>query len=106
MKRITLTALTAIGISILACAGGDDAGEYEYEYEASDLTAVSLTSPWKSMGLPIGDGVVVASDKTVVLVAYDDATVSSLTSSYTRAIEKDGWSKADDYSTSDFTAIV
>lgn len=110
MKRTSLTALAAIGISILACAGGDDeAGgdEYEgYEMSAEDLPAVGLTEPWKSMSLPIDDGVVVVSDKTVMLVAYDDASVSGLTGSYSRAIEKDGWSKAEDYSTPDFTAIV
>jgi hypothetical protein len=108
MKRSSLTVLTAIGISILACAGGDDgAGEDEYyEMSAEDLPAVGLTQPWKSMSLPIDDGVVVVSDKTVMLVAYDDASVSGLTSSYSRAIEKAGWSKAEDYSTPDFTAIV
>lgn len=110
MKRISLTALTAIGISILACAGGDDGAggdEYEgYEMSAEDLPSVGLTEPWKSMSLPIDDGVVVVSDKTVMLVAYDDASVSGLTSSYTRSIEKAGWSKAEDYSTPDFTAIV
>jgi hypothetical protein len=118
MKRTSLTALAAIGLFILACAGGDDGStrdglESESTSElddrgisASDQPSVALTDPWSSMGLPIDDGVVVASDDKAMRVAYDDASVSGLTSAYTHSIHKHGWAEAENHSSPSLTAIV
>jgi hypothetical protein len=117
MKRLSLGTLATFGVFILACAGGSDEGGgggeeggdgeyYEYEVGADDLPSVTLSEPWNSMKLPINDGNVVVSDKVTLLVAYDSASISSLTSSYSAAIEKAGWSKSEDYSSPDFTAII
>ena len=58
------------------------------------------------MGLPLGDGVVSALDKIVMLAACDDAQVSSLTNSSKRPIEKHCRSKAQVCPPSDLPAIV
>jgi hypothetical protein len=110
MKRLSIGTLSVIGLFILACGGGsdDEGGDDEYyeDLTTDDLTAVSLTQPWSGMHLPVGDGVVVASDKSMMLIAYDNGSISGLTGSYTSAIEKAGWTKGDDYSSPDFTAII
>jgi len=112
MKRITAISLSALVIGILACGGSgdnassDDADEGGDDAVTVDLPTVPITEPWKSMGLPTNSGQVVASDASVLLVAHGDASVSGITADYTSAIASDGWSKGDDYSTPDFTAIV
>jgi hypothetical protein len=120
MKRLSLATLGTIGLFILACAGGEEEGggaaaggeEAGYEYEEggdltqADLPAVQLTEPWLGMNLPLADGTVVLSDKTVMLVGYEGGSIAGLSSSYADAIQKAGWAKAEDYSTPDFTAIV
>lgn len=122
MKRISAVALLSLGIGILACGGGDegttttDQGGDEVTDDGSsddvaddsvELPETSLTDPWKSMNLPVGDGTVVVSDSSVLLVGYqDDSTVKSLTNDYRSAIAADGWTQTEDYSTSEFTAIL
>ncbi len=122
MKRLSLATLGTIGLFILACAGGDEEGgggeaaggdEAGYEYEEgggdltqADLPAVQLTEPWLGMSLPLADGTVVLSDKTVMLVGYEGGSIAGLSSSYADAIQKAGWAKAEDYSSPEFTAIV
>jgi glucose/arabinose dehydrogenase len=130
MKRISLATLSVIGLAILACGGGDEeattttttptpepaaeptpapAPEPVVEEAApadGGLVAVALTEPWSTMGLPINDGVVVASDKTMMLVAYTQGAISTYTASYSPLVEKAGYAKVDDYSTPEFTAYL
>lgn len=123
MKRISMIAVATTVAAILACGGGDDDnagggddgsapvvsnddGSGGGGMSASDLPSVSLSQPWSGMGLPIAGGNVVVSDSKVLLVAYDGGSISSYASSYGSAVEKDGWKKAEDYSTPDFTAIL
>ena len=123
MKRISMIAVATTVAAILACGGGDDNavaaddggpvvssdgtdGAGGGGMSASDLPSVSLTQPWSGMGLPIAGGNVVVSDSKVLLVAYDGGSISSYASSYGSAVEKDGWKKAEDYSTPEFTAIL
>lgn len=123
MKRISLATLATIGLAILACGGGDEeagggddgatattattgtTGATEAPAQA-ELVAVPVTDPWKKMNLPINNGTPVKSDKTHLLVAYNDGAISTYTTSYGQAIEKAGWKQKDDYSESDFTAIL
>jgi hypothetical protein len=124
MKRLSIVALSALGIGILACGGGDEAATDGTattdeappadapadagggDEGGGELMTVSLTSPWTEMGLPINDGQVVVSDTTHALVAYTQGAISTYTTSYQMAIEKAGWVKQDDYSEADFTAIL
>lgn len=124
MKRISIFAVAASVAAILACGGGDETttssddggtvatgGSYttggtDGALRASDLPTVSLKEPWVSMNLPTSGGNVVVSDSAVLLVAYDGGSISSYASSYGAAVEKDGWTKKEDYSTADFKAIL
>ena len=123
MKRISIATLATIGLAILACGGGDEeagggddgatatttgtTGTTEPAAAAEpELVAVAVTEPWKAMDLPINNGTPVVSDKTHLLVAYNDGAISTYTTSYGGVIEKNGWKKKDDYSEPDFTAIL
>jgi len=122
MKRISIATLATIGLAILACGGGEEeaaggggddgttattgtTGATEAPAQA-ELQAVPVTDPWKSMDLPINNGTPVVSDKTHLLVAYNDGAISTYTTSYGQQIEKNGWTKKDDYSEADFTAVL
>jgi hypothetical protein len=114
-RHLTLATLATIGFSLLACAGGGDGATSSEggggeggseEVTTEDLPEIEITQPWKSMSLPIDDGQVVLSDSTVLLIAYDGASVTSLTNKWPGAVEAAGWRKADDYSTPEFTAII
>ena len=123
MKRISIATLATIGLAILACGGGDEEGGGDDgatattatgttggttapEPAQAELVAVPVTEPWKSMDLPINNGTPVVSDKTHLLVAYNEGAISTYTTSYGQQIEKKGWKKKDDYSEADFTAIL
>ena len=111
MRRLSLLTVTLGSLFGLACmcGGGDDAYE-DMDVSSGDLSGeewqVTMAEPWASMGLPVGSGLVFASDPTMMLVSYDGYQVSSLASSYGSAIGAAGWSQAEDMSTPDFTAKV
>jgi len=124
MKRISIATLATLGLAILACGGGDDEAPADAGAAATtasattgttgttaaapepELVAVPVTDPWKSMDLPVNNGTPVVSDSTHLLVAYNDGAISTYTTSYGQQIEKAGWTKKDDYSEDDFTAIL
>ncbi len=119
MKRISLATLATIGLTILACGGGEEeaAGDGATASGSTTTTepaeatnvapaAVPMTDPWKGMDLPVNNGTVVVSDSTHLLVTYNEGAISTYTTSYGQQIEKLGWSKKDDYSEADFTAVL
>ena len=123
MKRISLVTLATLGLAILACGGGDEEGGGDATTATAGTTtgttaepvadtthsapaAVPITDPWKSMHLPINNGTVAVSDKTHLLVVYNEGAISTYTTSYGQKIEKAGWKQKDDYSEADFTAIL
>lgn len=125
MKRISLVTLSVLGLSILACGGGDEAATTPAPApEAApapapvepapapepaadaELLTVPLSENWAAMGLPINDGQILLSDSKALLIAYEEGAISTYTASYTPAIEKAGYKKADDYSSPEFTAIL
>jgi len=109
MKRLSLVTATTATIFLLACmCGGDDATD---DYANDQIVAeedwqMELTEPWASMNLPIGSGLIFLVDETMLMVSYEGDQVSSLSGSYASAIESSGWSKLEDYSTPEFTALV
>ena len=123
MKRISIATLATLGLAILACGGGDEEAAADgtttgttasttaepaaaEPTKAADMNSVPLSDPWKSMDLPVNNGTVLVSDKTHLLVAYDSGAISTYTTSYGQQIDKQGWTKKDDYSESDFTAVL
>lgn len=129
MKRISLVTLSVLGLSILACGGGDEtpattpapapaaeptpppAPEPAAEPAAepagdAELLTVPLSENWAKMGLPINDGQILMADSKALLIAYEDGAISTYTASYGPAIETAGYKKADDYSSPEFTAIL
>lgn len=127
MKRISLVTLSVLGLSILACGGGDEAAPTPAPTPApaepapapapaepapepapaeGDLLTVPLSDNWAALGLPINDGQILLSDSKALLIAYEEGAISTYTASYQPAIEKAGYKKADDYSSPEFTAIL
>ena len=105
---LTITLGSFFGLACM-CGGGDDTYE-DMDVSSGDLSGeewqVTLAEPWASMSLPVGSGLVFASDPTMMLVSYDGDQVSSQASAYGSAIGAAGWSQAEDMSTPDFTARV
>jgi hypothetical protein len=123
MKRISLATLSVLGLSILACGGGDETTSTPTPAPTAaepapapapaaepagdtELLTVPLSDNWAKMDLPINDGQILLSDSKALLIAYEDGAISTYTSSYSPAIEKTGYKKADDYSSPEFTAIL
>ncbi|HMM79294.1 MAG TPA: hypothetical protein PKC65_04650 [Pyrinomonadaceae bacterium] len=77
-----------VSLSLAGCSG-------------SNLTAVSLTSPWDKMNLPIGKSDIIhkSNDKELGIVVYNPP--ASLFESYRNAIEANGWKRTNVGSTGD-----
>lgn len=59
-------------------------------YEAEPID-VELEETWRPLGLPIGDGHVLFSNRTMLTVAYDDGTVTALAAVWVAALRRLGW---------------
>ena len=79
MKLRTVFAAVTLGITALACTGG----------EAVDTQNDKLSSPWKEMNLPVGDGEILVNGSDVLLIGWEtyDGGLSALDASWTSAVE-------------------
>ena len=83
--------LTLVGVIILACAGLESSDEAAPVIPPSSSAPAELTGVWASMNLPWSGGELVASDETMLLVAWGSAAVSSINAQYDAALVGVGW---------------
>ncbi len=109
MRRISILPLTIGSLFALACmCGGGDEGFQTDPYEGTEDLEwdVGLTEPWSSMGLPVSDGMVFLSEPTQLMVSFEGARVTEITSDWAGSIQSSGWSLVEDMGTPEFTARV
>ena len=86
MKLHTAVFVAFAGIAALACGGAGSVSQ-------SSIPSVSLTPPWDSMNLPIGDGSVMASSDSNISVTYTSGSLHDITGKYDEAVKAAGWSE-------------
>lgn len=91
------------GLLITACILAFGCGR-SIVYEAEPID-VELEESWRPLGLPIGDGHVIFSNKTMLTVAYEDGTVTALAAVWVAALRRLGWTP-DFRATSDVQVTV
>ena len=84
MTRQTATAILFLGLSSLACLGGDDEAK-------APLGPIEVTEPWADMGLPVEEGFVSMSDGRTISVRFTGKTVEELTGMWYQAVERTGF---------------
>lgn len=98
MKLRTVFAAVTLGITALACTGG----------EAVDTQNDKLSSPWKEMNLPVGDGEILVNGSDVLLIGWEtyDGGLSALDASWTSAVEAAGYKQTENLTANGINAYL
>jgi hypothetical protein len=94
MKSTSLLTMSLLGALILACSGLDSTDEPPATPPVTgpEEAPAAVSAPWAAMGLPWSGGELLASDPTMLLVAWEGQSVSSIASSYDTAMSASGFS--------------
>jgi hypothetical protein len=95
-------------ITTLACGGATTDTPKTTEPVTTEPVASTSTlpEPWGSMNLPVGVGEVLTADNTMLLVTYETASLTSLSTDWSNAVMAAGYVQAEDVSTPGLTAII
>ena len=98
MKLRTVFAAVTLGITALACTGG----------EAVDTQNDKLSTPWKEMNLPVGSGEILVNGSDVLLIGWQNYSggLSTLDASWTGAVEAAGYKQTENLSADGINAYI